>query len=326
MTSVASAQTANKLEITPNNPTVTAGDQATFTVSWACNNPTGCAGAKIVVPFPSVNDSELTPINGVSATASNGGYSTDPIKDDRARKFTWTLKDNVPVGTSGAMTFTIKTPGRLVPNGATITPSATFTLADGSQALTTTASSPTTVTSNVNLIVDKRALNQDKRVLPGGSIYYQVSGMHKENFNSNTGQTGNNVDYNVEGFKSLVLSDTHAAGSEFVRATLVDGTWIDKAKAIELGYYNEATRTFTWPEWKEVGIGANGMYTPNPPGSIRNNIAPHYTIEIKYPDGVFDPAATVNNVANATATTLSGRVVTGSDDAPYRLAEKAGEG
>ena len=253
------------VSVVPSAPSVLAGQDMTWTVSWACSsNDTDCTNAEIVVPIPASLPTNIVTVP-LTATPSTGGYTvTNQIDSTSAR---WTFIDPLPAGSSGQMTFSLKSQNGYTPNNTTYTPVATFSADGVANSVSDPAQSTITVTSTPGLTITKtRYPNVGREPLPGNTVRYQV-------IVTNASQAA----YGVLNFQSKVITDVLPDGAQFVSAeySALNGPAVSGTCA-----YDNATRTITCPpiadplntqDPRQISVIVTVTYPINQPASSTPN-------------------------------------------------------
>ena len=255
----------------------------TTTINFSCSSvTTPCRGGviEVIVGAPvtpagvevmsNTYDGVRTPGNTVVTTEESWLPGTSVV-----RRYVYTLKDEIPAGTSDRVQLTWKYRGNDVPDGSVTTQTVSFKARNAS---TVEQSLKTTWTASTAIAIVKTGPTDSTRYPAlGGEVTYKLQYGYQGNIASRPdlpGQGWLRPEGNGVGFvtvQDIKVVDPLPAQAIFLSAS--DG-----------GVYDAASHSVTWqyPSW-----------------SLQNTITS--TVTVKYPEGTFDIGDTVTNTATITA-------------------------
>ncbi|MFV0426429.1 MAG: DUF11 domain-containing protein [Beutenbergiaceae bacterium] len=266
--------------LTALNPTVGAGDPATFEVDWQCSGVRdNCENMRLVVSIPTGQpDGTLVLVDSVAA--SSGGETAAPVVDVAAGTITWIFNSPIVAGANGQIIFSLVPENFRTPDGQTITPVATLSADDVDDVVT---QATTTVTASTDLDVVKVLANPTLTPALDQPVTYYVNAGSAGTFGPN-GQATFSCGAGSPGLNlmNVQMVDQLPVGAVFEAAS--NG-----------GVYDAATHTVTWPAVDELG-----STLPDGTDSCGSWRMP-YSITLRYPSTHFSATDTVTNSVAATA-------------------------
>ena len=255
----------------------------TTTINFSCSSvTTPCRGGviEVIVGAPvtpagvevmsNTYDGVRTPGNTVVTTEESWLPGSSVV-----RRYVYTLKDEIPAGTSDRVQLTWKYRGNDVPDGSVTTQTVSFKARNAS---TVEQSLKTTWTASTAIAIVKTGPTDSTRYPAlGGEVTYKLQYGYQGNIASRPdlpGQGWLRPEGNGVGFvtvQDIKVVDPLPAQAIFLSAS--DG-----------GVYDAASHSVTWqyPSW-----------------SLQNTITS--TVTVKYPEGTFNIGDTVTNTATITA-------------------------
>ncbi|WP_217133902.1 SpaA isopeptide-forming pilin-related protein [Leucobacter chinensis] len=283
------------VKIAPVDTEVLAGENVSFAVEWQCGSTTAtqCQGAQLeVVVKPSDPDGIRLPVESYTAVVINGvSYPAEVQEDGANQKIVWKFPETLAPGSTGAVSFMLKTENWVTPDGTTITPEASFSTSIGSSEQ---VSAPATITADdkIKVVKTKSAPSAERpyvdsevtyKIEPGYEFQWTPGGGREPFINicNNKGRVGHVA------ITDMTIVDQLPEGSVFVRATAG-------------GQYDEASHTVTW-QYGDAGVQeADGKFTCN------YYFGDPVYVTVIYPESVFgeaalDPTQLQTNTVDVTA-------------------------